>query len=415
MVTLKTRKRSETRRMQFTDTRLKALEVPEAARKLYDAEDKNLGLKLLPSGRKQFFWRNQRIFLLAIAGCLCPMSVFAQTHVNAIWVGGADKWSNPWNWSPYGVPNNTAETVYDVIIDATITNSSEAAVSLDMDVTVASLVLGGPRATSQLYSLSCNGLGGGETLDITGTFTVNREGHLLFCGPSRMTVAGNTTVSNGTLSYVRINNGPATETFGALTNTGQILLSASQLTATSIINSGSVKIQSFSTLSTGDYAQTKGLTWTGSGVGTNLGPTTISAEMTVSGGSIISGGDALFNGDVNLEGGTIAVPLYRPNVPGSGLPISGNYTQGDAAKMVVELGKVDCSRLIVSGNASISGTLTVKLIGGLIPQVGEVFTIMTYHSETGTFTTLNLPTLSGGDTWSISYNNANAIVLTVNP
>jgi hypothetical protein len=38
---------------------------------------------------------------------------------------------------------------------------------------------------------------------------------------------------------------------------------------------------------------------------------------------------------------------------------------------------------------------------------------MDYSSETGTFASTHLPTLTGGDTWSISY-NATDVVLTVN-
>ena len=67
---------------------------------------------------------------------------------------------------------------------------------------------------------------------------------------------------------------------------------------------------------------------------------------------------------------------------------------------------------ILRAPASLGGTLNVDLISGFKPTVGETFDIIDYTSETGTFTTLNLPKLTGGDTWSITY-NATDVVLTV--
>lgn len=55
----------------------------------------------------------------------------------------------------------------------------------------------------------------------------------------------------------------------------------------------------------------------------------------------------------------------------------------------------------------------MDLVNGFTPTVGESFDILNYSSETGTFSTTSLPKLTGGDTWSITY-NATDIVLTVN-
>jgi hypothetical protein len=68
--------------------------------------------------------------------------------------------------------------------------------------------------------------------------------------------------------------------------------------------------------------------------------------------------------------------------------------------------------LDITSTATLGGVLNVDLISGFKPTIGETFDIMDYTSETGTFTTLNLPKLTGGDTWSISY-NATDVVLTV--
>jgi len=68
--------------------------------------------------------------------------------------------------------------------------------------------------------------------------------------------------------------------------------------------------------------------------------------------------------------------------------------------------------LNITSTATLGGALNVDLINGFNLTVGETFDIMDYSSETGTFATLNLPKLTGGDTWSISY-NATDVVLTV--
>jgi hypothetical protein len=68
--------------------------------------------------------------------------------------------------------------------------------------------------------------------------------------------------------------------------------------------------------------------------------------------------------------------------------------------------------LDISSAATLGGVLNVDLISGFTPTAGNTFDIMDYTSETGTFATLNLPKLTGGDTWSISYNTTD-VVLTV--
>lgn len=57
-----------------------------------------------------------------------------------------------------------------------------------------------------------------------------------------------------------------------------------------------------------------------------------------------------------------------------------------------------------------NGTLTVSLLNGYLPNVGNSFTIATGTSRTGVFSTLNLPV--GNAFWSVSY-TATSVVLTL--
>ncbi len=69
-------------------------------------------------------------------------------------------------------------------------------------------------------------------------------------------------------------------------------------------------------------------------------------------------------------------------------------------------------QLAVSGAATLGGTLNVTLINGFNPSIGDAYTIMTCGSRTGTFGTLNLPSL-GDKSWNTPTYNAGSLVLSV--
>ena len=59
----------------------------------------------------------------------------------------------------------------------------------------------------------------------------------------------------------------------------------------------------------------------------------------------------------------------------------------------------ECDKLVVTGAASLAGTLDVSLINDYMPSNGDVFDVLDFASASGGFTTFNLPTLDGGLTW----------------
>jgi hypothetical protein len=106
------------------------------------------------------------------------------------------------------------------------------------------------------------------------------------------------------------------------------------------------------------------------------------------------------------------IGLIAPgNSPGI-LSFTGNLIQNGT--LVMELGgKVagtDYDKLLVSGTASLSGTLDILLINGYTPVVGDEFTLIDAASSTGTFSTINLPNIAPR-VWETSYNNANGTLL----
>src|ERR1700732_1254855 len=66
----------------------------------------------------------------------------------------------------------------------------------------------------------------------------------------------------------------------------------------------------------------------------------------------------------------------------------------------------------MSGPATLGGPLNVSLFNSFSPTLGNTFTILTAASVTGTFSGTNLPALSPGLGWKVTY-NAKTVVLSV--
>ncbi len=82
----------------------------------------------------------------------------------------------------------------------------------------------------------------------------------------------------------------------------------------------------------------------------------------------------------------------------------------------IELGgTVACTnhdKVSVGGTATISGGLTVTLINGFTPTAGQTFTLLEAGAISGTYSTINYPTVSG-ITWTTTY-NATSVVANAN-
>ena len=132
-------------------------------------------------------------------------------------------------------------------------------------------------------------------------------------------------------------------------------------------------------------------------------------------------GDILLDGEINLNIGTVhAETLFvnnfggelsgkgtvtakvqnsgviSPGLSAGKLAVQGNCVQTSTGKLIAELGNHatgEWDSLTVSGAATLAGTLEIKRLPTFAAQSGDVFTIMTFGSRTGTFTTV---TLDGG-------------------
>jgi hypothetical protein len=148
---------------------------------------------------------------------------------------------------------------------------------------------------------------------------------------------------------------------------------------------------------------------------------TTTTTLTVSGGTLTLQGGSLSatNGVQVQSGGTLTA--YSGTITGAvsnygilnlgdtttagTLSITGNYTQtGTLNAFLGGTSSGSYSRLNVSGQANLGGTLNVSFINGFMASPGNQFTILTYGSRSGTFATVNLPSLTTGH-WNPLYDN----------
>jgi hypothetical protein len=117
----------------------------------------------------------------------------------------------------------------------------------------------------------------------------------------------------------------------------------------------------------------------------------------------------IFKGSGNsFIGNVINYGVVSPGLSPGSLSITGDYTQGLDGLLEIELaGYIQATEydfLKITGIATLAGELDVNLLNNFDPITGSIFDIL--HADlgvTGTFTSLDLPTLSGGRYWDIVY------------
>jgi T5SS/PEP-CTERM-associated repeat protein len=155
---------------------------------------------------------------------------------------------------------------------------------------------------------------------------------------------------------------------------------------------------------------------------TGTGPIAVNATGEInleSGGTLDANGPITLNdGDFNFLGGTLHVGAFNGNLVNQGgtlapgdspghTAVSGNYTQRAGGTLEIEISGVLAGQwdtLAVTGNAVLDGTLSVKLVDGFEPVLGNSFTILTTDAGNvgGAFDFEVLPTV-GGVTFDVVY------------
>lgn len=212
------------------------------------------------------------------------------------------------------------------------------------------------------------------------------------------------------------------QTIGSVAGGGSIVLGGNTLTT---------GVNNFSTELNGLISGTGNLTKTGSGslalsrpVGNSYtGVTTITAgtllAMNTTGsatgtGTVTVNAGAVLGGNGTSQGNVVNNGTVAPGGSIGTLHLGGNYTQGVGGKLEIELASTaNHDELAVASTASLAGTLAVSLIGGFMPQAGDVFELMSASGFGGSkFTNSILPALAGGLGWNVNY-NTNSVTLSV--
>jgi len=193
------------------------------------------------------------------------------------------------------------------------------------------------------------------------------------------------------------NAGTFEKTLGTASNGGGV--------GSSIVfkNSGTVIAKSGILLLGSAYTQTKGSTLLEGGTISMSGTSPLGEEA----GSVL--GSGTITGNVTNTAGVLSPSLSSPKVTTGTLAISGsgagNFTQGSGGTLVFDIagttaGKLDA--LNVSGSASLAGTAVLCLINGYKPSLGTMFPVMSYASESGTFSSVQFG-------WSLSLGATSAV------
>lgn len=239
---------------------------------------------------------------------------------------------------------------------------------------------------------------GNSTLNVTGSLTVNAgtfqfgdaTGGVTITTTAGVQIAAGAVFSGyGSITGNVTNGGELDDTTGALAITGSYTQTGNG--TTSVVMSGPFSVSGSLDEQGGTFTVTNAVTVSG-----NM---TIESGATLYGNSLITVDSSLTNaGEIDIAGGTGPGPS-----PGS-IVVQGDYTQTATGVLDMHLYSQGNDALTVKGTATLGGTLNVLLGNGYVPSPGSVYVLIGYGSRSGTFATLNLPTLSFGH-WDPRYDD----------
>ncbi|MEX2308097.1 MAG: hypothetical protein WD738_10920 [Pirellulales bacterium] len=142
------------------------------------------------------------------------------------------------------------------------------------------------------------------------------------------------------------------------------------------------------------------------------GTLTVTNGALVDPANVIVGALGTIRGDGKILSNVQNSGLVSPGTSPGALQIYGDYTQNLAGELLIELASASSyDQLLVTNVATLLGTLTVNLIDGFTPGVGQSFTILTADDVDGTFDIEMLPSLPNLE-FDVIY-NATSVVLAV--
>ena len=122
------------------------------------------------------------------------------------------------------------------------------------------------------------------------------------------------------------------------------------------------------------------------------------------------------NGDGGITGIVSNSGVVAPGKSEIGILSLGQYRQTASGTLRIRVGGTlpgeGYDQLLVISDATLSGALSVNLVGDFSPVAGERFRVLTASTLVGTFSSTSLPDLPTGLSWSVNYENG--VTLEVN-
>ena len=285
----------------------------------------------------------------------------------------------------------------------------------------------GSNTLSGRYEWTGGTVGGSGTLTVSGALQISGSGSFGLDGRSlRHTNAAGSSALYKTGGYLYVSNGATFTnaagaalyidtaggnsgvwyggTAGSFVNDGLLVKQGNGTfnfwNPVRLSNTGTLTVAQ-GTLFADNFTSNSGTLHTLSGAVLNTGNTALTNTGTVSGhGTLVIGGTGLLNRGIVAPGGS--------NEDGT-LRITGHYTQAADGTLQIERGTPGTDALVVSGTATLGGTLTVSSLSGYTPTAVQS-DIVSAGTLTGSFATVTLPTgystLAVGNRQVLSYAGA---------
>jgi HYR domain len=157
--------------------------------------------------------------------------------------------------------------------------------------------------------------------------------------------------------------------------------------------------------------------WTCSRIPVSQRTVVINAGQTITAptGSTSAVASLTLNGTLNFgtnpaPNAALTVAKVSAVLTSGSLNVSNSFTMTSTAAVVAKIySSTDYDKIIVAGQANLSGILTILLDAGYVPTDGNSFTIISYGSKTGTLTTINLPVLPSNLVWNSEYTSTGLV------
>jgi hypothetical protein len=134
--------------------------------------------------------------------------------------------------------------------------------------------------------------------------------------------------------------------------------------------------------------------------------------LNASSGILGGGGTSDFASATVTNEGTVA-PGTSPGI----LSVSGNLPHSTGSRFEAEIGGLTAGtehdQLVLANPVTFDGTIRAALINGFFPKKDDAFTVLTYPSRTGSFTTLDNP-LPERIAWEVRYGTTSAQLVVLN-